>query len=170
MGCPAPARPEALRPVNRPIWAMVRSAGVSGVKTRYHRFESQFDCLRNRRTRPARCLSLFQSQISCSGGKPVSLNSKLFWYNEISKDMEEYWPDLDRSGQICRDPARFRPPVATQNCQICIWNWQDLIRPIRNSTRVGCGLWFLPPESFRSSRVGHKPDPGRPVDTPSVMA
>ena len=26
--------------------------------------------------------------------------------------MEEYWPDLSRSGLIYRDPARLRPPVA----------------------------------------------------------
>ena len=50
---------------------------VASVKTRYDPFKSQFNCLRNRRTRPAQCLSLFQSQISCSGEKPLSLNSKL---------------------------------------------------------------------------------------------
>lgn len=96
---------------------------VTGMKTRYLQFEFRFDCQRNQRTRPAQCLSFFQSQISCFGGKPVSLNSELCQYNEISarsrqiwwylgqilKNMEEYWPDLNRSNQICRDSTRFRP-------------------------------------------------------------
>ena len=56
---------------------------VGGAKTQYHRFKSRFDYFRNQRTQPAWCLSLFQSQISCFGWKPVSLNSKLHRYDEI---------------------------------------------------------------------------------------
>ena len=116
--------------------------------------------------------------------KEISVGSRqiLQHLGQISKDMEEYWPDLSRSDEIS---AKIRPDL-TRSDKILSkirpdfdpGNEPETNRdaPETDKTRSGrseapygsvAGYDFSHPSLSGRVRVGHKLDPDRPVDTPT---
>ena len=103
-------------------------------------------------------------------------------------DPVRFQPDLDGSGQISvqsrrirpyfgqisKDPIRFRPDLVPSDKLETDPNQleTDETRTEKSNQISGSvsGQFFIHPPHSGRVRVGHKPDPARPVDTPSVYS
>lgn len=81
--------------------------------------------------------------------------------------MEEYWPDIDRSGQLCRDLARFWSKFDRISTPVANLKLTEMhpkrTRPNPANLKLHIGrLWvmFSPHLSLSGQvRGGHKPNP-----------
>ena len=94
---------------------------------------------------------------------------------QIRRDLEVIRRNL---GQISTDPARFRPDLVEsgQISASTVKPETDPKQPETDKTRTEksgqssgsvSGQIFIHPTKSGRFRVGHKPDPARPVDTPN---